>query len=310
MYKIIKKTNNYDLKYNHKNQNISKFNEYINNFINFINSNQNIDLKLFYENLKNLVIKKKTLFNKFFFIKYNIRGYYDGLKNKIVIIKEDNFYSIYHELLHCASRKIIGNEINIGFHKFIIDNKSNKIIFNMGKSLNEGYTALLEKRYFSNIKHNQKSGYIIEEFIASMIEKIIGKDHMEKLYFNADLCGLINYLKEFASYNDIILFLMYFNKISITSNVKTNPKEIEYIYKFIGAFLLKTYTYKLGRSFENNEIKYDKFKVLMNDFINELMTNSTLYNKNTYYFLTKKFACEILNQINENLDIKQKIRLM
>ena len=36
----------------------------------------------------------------------------------------------------------------------------------MGKALNEGYTTLLEKRYFDSIDHIQKRGYVIEEFIS------------------------------------------------------------------------------------------------------------------------------------------------
>ena len=168
-----------------------KFNEYINKFINFINTNPNIDLKLFYQNLKSLIIEEKRTFNQLFFIKSLTKGHYDGYDNKIVVLEEDNFYSIYHELLHCASRRIIENEMNVGFHKFSVNETNGKIIFNMGKSLNEGYTTLLEKRYFGCIEHTQKRGYVIEEFISLMLEKIVGKEVMEKLYFTADLDGLI-----------------------------------------------------------------------------------------------------------------------
>ena len=103
--KISKSTKiNFDKE--NKQQFDKKFNEYINRFIDFINVNPNIDLKLFYENLKGLIIKEKRTFNYLFFIKSDTKGQYDGYDNKILVLREDNFYSIYHELLHCASRRL------------------------------------------------------------------------------------------------------------------------------------------------------------------------------------------------------------
>lgn len=287
-----------------------KFDEYINRFINFINTNPNIDLKLFYENLKSLIIKEKRTFNKFLFITSYTKGHYDGYDNKILVLKEDNFYSIYHELLHCASRRIINQQMNVGFHKFAVDEKTGKITFNLGKALNEGYTTLLEKRYFGFIEHTQKRGYVIEEFISSKLEEIVGKDEMEKLYFNADLDGLINYLKQFSNEEDVYLFLEYFDKILVTAKKKVKSEEAEYIYKFIGAFLLKVYVYKLGILIENNTINSEEFLNSMDDFIKVLSINYVFDKKNNYYFLTNDFTNQILDEIYEELDNEQKNKIM
>lgn len=315
----LKKSNAYSkiskstqIKFNEKNkkQFDERFNEYINKFIYFININPNVDLKLFYENLKSLIIKEKRTFNTLLFIKSHTKGHYDGYNNKILVLRDDNFYSIYHELLHCASRRIIENEMNIGFHKFVVDEKNAKIIFNMGKSLTEGYTTILEKRYFSSIEHTQKRGYIIEEFISSMLEKIVGKEQMEKFYFNADLDGLINYLKQFSNEEDIYLFLEHFDKILVTAQKKIKPKEAEYIYKFIGGFLLKIYVYRLGMLIENNTITREEFLKAIDDFIKVLSINYVFDKKNTYFFLTKEFTDQILDEINETLDDIQKNKIM
>lgn len=287
-----------------------KFNEYINRFIDFINVNPNIDLKLFYENLKNLIIEEKRTFNHLFFIKSHTKGRYNGYNNKILVLREDNFYSIYHELLHCASRRVINEEMNVGFHKFSINEKSGKITFNMGKALNEGYTTLLEKRYFNSIEHTQKRGYVKEEFISSILEQIVGKEKMEKLYFNANLDGLIEYLKQFSNEEDIYSFLEYFDKILVTSKKKVKLKEAEYIYKFIGSFLLKTHVYKLIMLFNNDKINDEEFLTSIDDFIILLNINYVLSKKNTYHFLTKDFTDQILDEINEELDNEQKNKIM
>lgn len=300
---------NFDKQKNNKQFN-QKFNEYINKFISFINTNHNIDLKLFYENLKTLIIKEKRTFNKFLFIKSCTTGRYNGYDNKILIRKEDNFYSIYHELLHCASRRVINEEMNVGFRKFTIEEKTGQITLDIGKGLNEGYTTLLEKRYFGSIEHTQKRGYVKEEFISSMLEQIVGKEEMEKLYFNADLDGLIECLKQFSKEEDIYLFLEYFDKILVTAKKKVRTKEAKHIYNFIGEFLLKLQIYKAIMLFKNDKINEDEFLTLIDDFIILLSSKYVIYKKNTFDFLTKDLADQILDEINEDLDDKQKNKIM
>ena len=117
-----------------------KFNKYIDNFILFIQTkNPNINLESFLENLKTLVIEEKS----YFFFKKGSDGQYNVSKNKILVRKGKILNSIYHELLHCASRKVQGDRIFVGFNQ--IDYSQKKEI---GCGLNEGYTALLEHNYF------------------------------------------------------------------------------------------------------------------------------------------------------------------
>ncbi len=285
-----------------------KFNEYINTFIIFISKNPNIDLRLFYENLKTLIIEEKANFNKLFFIKTSTRGEYDSSENKILLKKEDNFYTIYHELLHCASRRITNTQINTGFYKFVVNEKNKKTTFKMGKALTEGYTTLLEKRYFDKIEHTQKYGYSVETFIAETVEKIVGKDEMEKLYFNADFDGLIQNLMQFSNEEDIYCFLKYFDKILITSNINLSSKEKNYIYKSMAHFLLRVYICKLITLLQKHEITKEDFENLFDEFVEDLSIHYVHNKKNTYYFLTEEFTNQILDEINEALDNKPLIK--
>jgi len=286
-----------------------KFNEYINTFITIMSKNPNINLKLFYENLKTLIIKEKKNLNNIFLIKISGRGFYDLDENKILIQRDDNFFTIYHELLHCASRKVTNTQINTGFYKFIIDKKTKKITFKIGKALTEGYTTLLEKRYFDCIEHTQKYGYSVETFIAEIVEKIVGKDEMEKLYFNADFDGLIQNLKQFSNEEDIYCFLKYFDKILITSNNRVSSKGKKHIYKSMAYFLLKSYICKLIALLQKDKITREDFENLFDEFVENLSVHYVNNKKNTYYFLTEEFTNQILDEINEDLTNKQKIRL-
>lgn len=102
---------------------------------------------------------------------------------------------------------------------------------------------------------------------------------MEKLYFNANLDGLIEYLKQFSNEEDIYSFLAYLDKILITAKKKVKSKESEHIYKFIGNFLLKTYVYKLIMLFNNDKINGDEFLTSIDGFIIILNSNYVLSKK-------------------------------
>ena len=118
------------------------FVEYINSFLNTLQTkNPNIDLNLFYNNLFNLLIKEKKNFNRFFIFKTETKGKYKYKNNRIEVLKDDYPFTIFHELLHCSSSKKEKNCFSIGFYKKYKD-------FSVGAALNEGYTTLLEERYF------------------------------------------------------------------------------------------------------------------------------------------------------------------
>ena len=92
-----------------------------------------------------------------------------------------------HELLHLASRKRVGKIILSGFRQV-----TNQTI--MGRYLNEGYTEYLNQKYFSK---KDRTVYAEAVTFAQGIERIVGRKKMEKLYFDANLLGLIDHLGKY-----------------------------------------------------------------------------------------------------------------
>jgi len=281
----ISQNNNKDNIYNFD----KKFNEYIDNFITYIKKEKpNINLELFFTNLKTLTIEEKNKI-KFIFFKDNVRGRYNSKKNKIYILKNDILYSIYHELLHCASRKNIKSIISVGFRKA-------SGFIDIGRGLNEGYTNVLEERYFKNIGISK--GYTLEAYISSLLEKIVGQEKMTELFFNADLHQLIEELKKYSPKSDITTFIKNLDEIYYDIKNKKDKKK----FYFISKFLLTCYSKKLYELYDKDLITFDDFENQIENYLNLLFV-SFKKNKKNYVLITpelaEQFAQEIVNEILE-----------
>ena len=163
-------------------------------------------LKNMYANIKDVSIKQAS--------KHASCSYYNCIDNKIRIINESN--SLWHELLHLSSGrydKTTLTEYNgyriTKYSKFHLG-----IDLDIGMGLNEGYTQLLTERYFSDRKI--LPDYTLEKYVAETLENVVGREKMEKLYFNADLLGLIRELQKYISNREVINFL---NTLDYMSNV-------------------------------------------------------------------------------------------
>ena len=123
-------------------------------------------LQNLYRNIETLKIRYYNVFNRPRDL--SIRGYYDSL-NRIYI--SDYYFqdTIFHELLHVASKKIKEDgTVCSGFQMY------NKNI-NIGHYFDEGYTDILNERLF-----NKTISYSYPCLVASALEEIIGKETMEK----------------------------------------------------------------------------------------------------------------------------------
>ena len=147
----------------------------------------------FYNNINELMVSQKSGFKR-----EEIIGQYDSGENKIEISDES---SIYHELFHMASTISKSNVIYTGFNQEIFKPKR----ISLGNGINEGYTQLLTKRYFENVAFKDSYSYLV--LVASTLERVVGQEKTEKLYLNADLFGLINELKSYASEEEIMNFI-------------------------------------------------------------------------------------------------------
>ena len=101
-------------------------------------------------------------------------------------ISPDFRETLYHELLHMASSY---NHKEKDVSGFLNEIKTTFSTIKIGSILNEGYTELLTKRYF---KCTDNEYYKKEVLLASRIEEFIGREEMEKAYFE----GNLNYIIE------------------------------------------------------------------------------------------------------------------
>lgn len=139
--------------------------------------------------------------------KSKVTGTYNGYSKKIDIYDSDSNTTLYHELLHAASTSYAFHSVG-----FKINLKEGGIL---GEGLNEGYTELLNNRFFNchskSYIHLQKLAKLIENFYEN-------KDEMTEDYFNADLFGLIGELLKSMSLEEIIDILVDMDQLLTTYN--------------------------------------------------------------------------------------------
>ncbi len=182
---------------------IKKENIEIYNFINKLLQNTKID------NLKNLILNFPYITIKYHSASYDpsISGTYNGKTKEIHIYNSDNKVSLHHELLHASSADI--RFMNIGF-KIVL---KNGLIF--GKGLNEGYTELLNNRFFNYTS----TSYDYLQKLAKQIENLCtDKENMIEYYFNADIFSLISELIPKISLKEIIDILVDMDMLLYNEN--------------------------------------------------------------------------------------------
>lgn len=132
-----------------------------------------------------------------------------------IYFEKDNSQNIeealYHELLHAASSKENDGIYFTGFRQYP------PVI---GMSINEGYTELLNQRYFQKDKKDKLITYPYEVAVAKIVELIVGKEKMTSLYFNSDLKGLVEELSKYQSIDKIKKFISNLDTIYKISETK------------------------------------------------------------------------------------------
>lgn len=231
----------------------------------------------FYNNINEVRIRRNNLL---FMI--GADGVYFFKSNKI---NYGSLYSIYHELFHVASSSF-NSESNIGYTGFNQSHLNLDSKFNIGKGINEGYTQLLTLRYFGK-KHKITPAYEFEVAVVEKLEKIVGQEEMKRLYLNANLLGLIENLKQYASEEDIVNFI---TGIDLIINHEDNSfllgnNKIKTSLTNIYNFLLKAYITKLKQQVETGIITINVFLEQSNKYIKSLGTSVKIGNHN-YEYLT------------------------
>lgn len=148
------------------------------------------------ETLKNLYDNIKWVLFKKFKVK-GTNGEYLSATNVIRIVNEGSVGTINHELLHMSANPYDDTN-NFGGFFYTIDK------YKIGYGLDEGYTELLNKRYFGSRSDNI---YETEVIFCKFLEEIVGQKKMEKMYLTANLFGLIQDLKQIYDVKEIERFM-------------------------------------------------------------------------------------------------------
>lgn len=262
------------------------------NFLSVISFNRDKeDFVNLYRNLSDLQVNiiKRRLIN------YREVGSYLPIFNTIVLVEDRNINTINHELFHVASTGIDKNgDVFSGFSQCIRDRAF------IGSGIDEGYTELLTNRYF--YKDCVDKFYIFESLVMSLVEDIIGREKMEKLYFQGNLYGLIEELKKYSSEKEIRLFIRnvdFYNNLSISSRYLYFYKdELMTSLNEIGSYLFKVFYTKLVLDGDDIDIK------LVKKFSKKLKNGLRYKNKKLYYF-SMRDEVNIINEIEKKYVLKK-----
>ncbi len=232
-----------------------KYRRYVEEFYQILSQNVKIDyLNVFFNNIKDVKIKRSVLTGLFYgAIHDGTYASYDITKNKIFLYQEElSGADFYHELLHLSS-SIRSPENNIYYCGF----SQNSSKTTLGDAINEGYTEYLCSNIF---EVDNDSYYQYEMIVAKLLEMIVGKNNMQKLYFNADLYNLVNLLTNVNTLLRIKNFLFktdYILDKRDSSNTKINEKVIRYMFD-VNFFLIETYRNLLLKIYENKKISINE----------------------------------------------------
>ena len=275
-YEMIKKTPNfhYIKPLNRKLISNIKFGNEILQFSDILLSLKDIDFSFFYFNIDNLKIQNiGGLIQKNARAGYSVRYNYIGYKDYF------DSHEICHELLHLSSSIYDPNNYMefCGFSQY-----NYKTDLKIGTALNEGYTEYLNEKIFGNLSNT----YIIEKNLSSCIETIVGPTLMKRMFFKANLKGLIDILKNYNSLDETIKFIQSMDYISNSSNDLFSGKKLNNtFYKnmdFIIDYLITTYLNKLEYDLNINIINKDEYNDNLEKYLDSLGTFDYKFENKNY----------------------------
>lgn len=229
----------------------------IEDFINTL-ENTSFDLSYFYKNLNSLKINKNVnpgILNKHKFAEYNIDY------NYINCYIDDYKIPIMHELLHAATTIKTKDRVFSGFSQYI--NHTNLIF---GEGLNEGFTANLDEKLFSDYSNNKsstlKNSYYLTQLIVSYLEELVGLDKMMELYSKSDLNGLIDVLTNYMDYDDTLTFISAIDSVFYYGDTSFmfHPFILLENFKYCLDYLVVAFLEGATKNYRNGSITKDEYK--------------------------------------------------
>lgn len=218
----------------------------------FINKTSNFNFRNINQTLETLSITNikfpETLLK-------NNEGEYSISENKIRI-RKDNIDSLYHELFHAFTSWREDSSIGCGFYQ-------EDLGYNIGSSLDEGYTDLLFKDIFNN-----EINYTVEANIANKLQLILTKEKMQEMYTSNNLIDIVEFLSQYSSKQESVSFIILMDKLDKYNY--ENKKTIR-LMNILSNYLVDVYVNALSFDYQVGVITYadiyDKLDIFKEEFV-------------------------------------------
>lgn len=188
-----------------------------------------------------------------------------------------------HEMLHLASTYYDGKNLHSGF---AFQRKEKGKLNEIGRGITEGYTSLLDLRYFQG-DDKKEDGYSIERNTAVILDMIIGRRKMQEMYFNADGYSLVEELKEYDTEENVFKFLrsLDFLNYVLRDRKKVDNGNVNEAILFVSAKLQKWSFAGLNYLMKTNKIKeeaYRSLKTHAKNIIGDILNQQNKFNVTMY----------------------------
>lgn len=225
-------------------------------------SNPNWNFSTLYSNLSTISFAESNILTAL----NNEEAYYDWERNKIYYC---NFAYLFRQLLYASTFTKKGNVYICGFQQADLRRFRGHSI---GRGFNEGFTSLLEEKYFKSFTWS-----LMELSIARNIRKL-GEKQIEDLYNKMDLAGLISFMRKFESEKEVFDFLQKLDYINAHQHsTRACSTEIPDLYYECQLFSFRCYIYKLLKELECGKIDFktanSKLRLMINLSQSKLMLN-------------------------------------
>ena len=178
----------------------------------------------------------------------------------------------------------------------------------VGHGLNEGYTEVMTRRYF-DIEENVSPAYEYLVFFSALIEKIVGKDNMERYYLNANLPALIDDLSKYISkyQAEVLLDSLDYLHLHLDKNLLFRKKKVAFALQTAKKLLLTSYTNKLVDFYNNKEITKEELLNKMELYKEQLISDDYKLDSKTIEQDLNNCMDTILNSIDKTIAVEYKL---
>ena len=218
----------------------------------FINKTSNFNFRNINKTLETLNITNIKFPESLLKVK---EGDYSIIENKIRI-RKDKIDSLYHELFHAFTSWREDSAIGCGFYQ-------EDLGYNIGSSLDEGYTDLLFKDIFNN-----EINYTVEANIANKLQLILTKEKMQEMYTSNNLIDIVEFLSQYSSKQESVSFIILMDKLDKYNY--ENKKTIR-LMNILSNYLVDVYINALSFDYQVGVITYadiyDKLDIFKEEFV-------------------------------------------